>query len=215
MKRFLSLSIAAVLLAASLPAAAAESTEAPVVKRSGPGQAASRRTITKKAKVTAIDPDKRLITLQGEGGKTETYSVDPAVKRLNAIAVGDTVVLKYEQAILLQFQPENEKPAEPSGYAETKRADADKPPAAGARAEVRGTVTVSAVDPKTRVVVLETPKGELIKVKADKSIDLSKVKAGQQYYGVYSEAVALSVEKAGAAKQPAKAPAKGAAPATK
>jgi hypothetical protein len=215
MKRFLYLSIAALVLAGSLPAAAAESTEAPVVKRSGPGQATSRRTITLKAKVTAIDPDKRLITLQGKSGKTETYAVDPAVKRLNEIAVGDVVVLKYEQALLLQFQPADEKPAETSGYAETKRAEADQAPAAGSRAEVRGTVTVSAVDPKSRVVVFQTPKGELVKVKADKSIDLSKVKAGQKYFGVYNEAVALSVEKAGQAKAPAKAPAKGAAPAPK
>ncbi len=62
--------------------------------------------------------------------------------------------------------------------------------------QVRGTVTVTAVDAKTRTVVFETPRGELLKVKADKTIELKNVKAGQKYYGVYSEAVAVGIEKA-------------------
>ncbi len=198
MKRFLYVPLAALVLAASLPAAA-QTTEAPVVKRSGPGQAQSRRTVTLKAKVTAIDLDKRLLTLSKDG-KTETFAVDPAVKRLNEVAVGDSIVLKYEQGLLLQFQKPEEKPVEGSGYAVAGKTDASKPPAAGAAAEVRGTVTVSAVDQKNRVVVLETQKGELVKVKADKSIDISKVKAGQKYFGVYSEQVAINVRKAGAPK---------------
>lgn len=214
MNRFLYVSLALVVLAVSSPAAAAETSGAPVMKKAGPGQATSRRTVTATVKVKAVDVEKRLLTVEDKAGKTETFVVDERVKRLNEIAPGDSIVLKYEQGLLLQFQPEGEKPVEGSGYAEVKKAGSGQAPAAGARAEVRGTVTVSAVDQKSRVVVLETQKGELIKVKADKSIDISKVKAGQKYYGVYSEMVALSVQKAGA-KEPAKAPAKAPAPATK
>ena len=177
-------------------AKAAPKSDTPMMTRSGPGQATQRRTITVKAKVTAVDPEKRTITLEGKEGKPETFVVSERVKRLNEIAPGDMIVLKYEQAVVLQFEKEGEKSAEPSGVVVAKKGDENKPPSAVVGGQVRGTVTVSAVDPKTRTVVMETPKGELVKVKADKSINLSKVKAGQKYYGVYTEAVAVSVEKA-------------------
>jgi carbon monoxide dehydrogenase subunit G len=152
--------------------------------------------MTVKAKVVAVDKENRTITLEGKGGKAETFAVGPAVKRLDEIAPGDVIVLKYEQGLLLQFAPEGATSAAPSVATGTARGDADKPPAGAVAGQVRGTVTVTAVDQKTRTVVLETPKGELFKVKADKSIDLKKVKAGQKYDGVYSETVAVSVQKA-------------------
>jgi hypothetical protein len=57
-------------------------------------------------------------------------------------------------------------------------------------------VTVSAVDTKSRIVVLQTDSGDMFKVKADPKIQLDRVKAGDKLYGVYTETLAISVEKA-------------------
>ena len=198
MMRFLlvPLALLAVATSARSETAAAPSSGAPVMSKSGAGQATSRRVVSEKAKVTAVDVEKRTLTVEGKSGKPETFVVSSKVKRLNEIAPGDTIVIKYEQGLLLQFAPEGDKAAEPSGSVQMERAGAEKAPSGSVTAQVRGTVTVTAVDQKARTVVIETPRGELVKLKADPSIDIAKVKPGQKYNGVYSEQVAISVEKA-------------------
>jgi len=206
MKRFVLVPLALLAMATSARGQApggAPAPEPPVMKRSGPGQATQHRLVTVKAKVTAVDIEKRTVTVAGKDGKAETFAVGPEVKRLGEIAPGDVIVVKYEQGLLLQFAPEGVKSPEPSDAVHAERAGADAPPGGSAMGQVRGTVTVTAVDQKTRTVVLETPKGELFKVKADPSINLKNVKSGQKYDGVYSESVAVSVEKA---KPPQKKP---------
>lgn len=203
MKRLLIVPLAVLALATTARAADAAAApakpatdEAPTMTKSGPGQATSHRVINVKAKVLAVDQEKRTLTLEGKDGKPETFAVSSKVKRLNEIAPGDFIVVKYEQGVALQFQPEGEKGAEPAGMVQLDKAGAEKAPSAGAHAQVRGTVTVKAVDQKTRTVTLETAKGEELKVKADPSINLKNVKPGQKYTGTYSESLAVSVEKA-------------------
>ncbi len=179
----------------------------PVMTRSGPGQAVSSTNVTLTAKVTAVDQEKRLITLKGKDGKTQTFKVGPDVKRLNEIHAGDTIVLNYQQGVLLQFLQKGEQGQAASGAIEVSKTGAEAPPSVEATGQVRGMVTVKKVDMKTRVVTLETRKGEMLKVMADQSIDLKKVKPGQRYDGVYSESLALSVEKAEAVPAKATAPA--------
>ncbi len=166
--------------------------------RSGPGQATYRKVVTAKAKVVSVDQENRVIVLERKGGKTQRFQVGPQVKRLDEIAAGDVVVVKYEEAAVLQF---TEAPVEGEAFATAERNAPTDAPGGTVGAHVRGTVTVTAVDPKTRTVVLETQRGELLEVKADKSIDLKKVKPGQKYLGVYDQALAVDVEKA---KAPAK-----------
>jgi hypothetical protein len=203
--------------AAAAPAApaAAAANDPVTVSRTGSGQATSYRTVSVRAKVVAVDQEKRTITLAGKDGKTEKFSVGPQVKRLAEIAPGDYIDIKYEQGLLLQVADKGDGAAQPSGTVELQRAGGDKAPAGSAYAQVRGQVTVKSVNQKNRTVVLETQKGELLKVTADKSIDLAKVKPGLKLDGVYSESVAVSVEKAPAKAAPAKAPAAADKPAAK
>jgi len=63
-------------------------------------------------------------------------------------------------------------------------------------AAVSGTVTVAAVDQKSRIVVLQTEAGDLFKVKADPQIQLEKLKAGDKLFGTYTQSLAVSVQKA-------------------
>lgn len=52
-------------------------------------------------KVTAIDYDKRSVTLQGPAGKSRTIEVSPDVQKFNAIKNGDDVVLTLKIATMI------------------------------------------------------------------------------------------------------------------
>jgi len=177
-------------------AAAPKNAGAMEVQKAGKGKAVSKRVATLRAKVTAVDAANRTITLQGPKGRTETYEVSPAVKRFDEIQVGDDVVLKYEQGLMLQAQAAGAPDAAPVAQAEGERAPATEAPGGKAKTHVRGTVTVVAVDQKTRIVVLEGPGGNLYKVKAGPDIKLQKVKPGQKLVADYTESIAVSIEKA-------------------
>jgi hypothetical protein len=53
------------------------------------------------AKVKAIDYAKRTVTLEGPEGKTKTIKVDPRVKRLGEVKVGDELVIRHTEAMAL------------------------------------------------------------------------------------------------------------------
>jgi hypothetical protein len=205
MTKRLAVALVAALLATTAGAAEEKATGAAregagtmEVQKAGKGKATSKRVVKLRAKVTAVDVANRTITLQGSKGRAETYQVSPAVKRLDEIKAGDDVVMKYEQGLILQAQAAGAKDAEPIAQAEGERAPATEAPGGTATAHVRGTVTVVAVDQKSRVVVLEGAGGNLYKVKAGKGIDLKKVKPGAKLVADYTESLAVSIEKASA-----------------
>jgi|MudIll2142460700_1097286.scaffolds.fasta_scaffold388234_1 Cu/Ag efflux protein CusF len=188
---------------AAPPAAPAN---APVeVKATGtPGKAAATRSEKVTATVKAVDVANRTITLQGPKGKEQTFRVGPQVQRLAEIAPGDKIVVEYEQGLMLEMQPPGSKPVQPEAAVVAGRGDASKAPAGGAMATVQATVTVSAIDMKNRIVVFQGPGGNLYQVKAGPKIKLEKLKVGDQLLATYVEAVAIAVEKPGAAAAPKK-----------
>jgi len=184
------LAVFAVLTLASV----ARSQQPMEMKKTKEGQATGERTMTTTAKVKAVDQTNRTLTVVEKDGTTETFKVGDEVKRLNEIAPGDTIVVKFRQGLMLQITPPDG--AQPAAAVASSRGDKSGPPSATATAAAQGIVTVSAVDTKSRIVVLQTDSGDMFKVKADHNIQLERVKAGDKLYGVYTETLAISVEKA-------------------
>ena len=170
------------------------------VTRSGPGQGTAKRTTTISGKVTDVDVDNRLITIATPKGDELTMKVGPSVKRLNAVSRGDTIIVKYEQGLLLEYRPEGAAPAENSSISSSSTTSHEAVPSGSKTTQVAATVKVVKVDAKSRVVTLQTEKGKTFQVKAGPNIDISKITVGQKYSGVYTETVAVSVEKPGTAK---------------
>jgi hypothetical protein len=204
-------SIAALSLAASANAEShakkeGKAPDAVEVKATGKkGQAAASRTIKLTAKVKAVDPATRAITLEGKDGKVEVVKAGPEVKRFDEIAVGDTVVVVFEQGLLLEYQPPGSETVQPTVAAGGGRADATQAPGAAVAGAVQATVTVTAIDLKTRMVVFQGPQGNLYQVKAGPKIQLDKLKVGDKLLATYAEALAVKLEKAKPAKAPAAA----------
>jgi hypothetical protein len=208
MKR-LAVALAAVALATGAAAAEKAAPAGPKggpmeMKRSGVGQATSKQIEKFRATVTAVDVENRMITLQGPSGKPEKFKVSPEVKRLAEIQAGDEVVLTYERGLVLQYQQPGQFDVQPTVSAAGERTGPDQAPGGMAEAQVRSTVVVAAIDQKNRIVVLEGPMGNLHKVKAGPDVKLQKLKVGDKLFAVYTETLAVSVEKAPAAAVPAK-----------
>ncbi len=204
MRTLRALPVAALLLAASAlaqtppPAAPPLTNRGPVeVKATGtPGKVEAKRTMRITATVYAIDPERRIVTLQNDLGGIETMKVGPDVKRLQDFAVGDTVVIDYDQGLVLEFQPAGTEFVPPTAVAVGERAGSGKTEVGARAMGVQGTVTVTAINAKKRVVTLRSPGENVYKVKAGPGVKLDKLKVGDKLLATYVEAVAIRLEKA-------------------
>ena len=207
------LAVAAVLMLAAQVARAQAPTAVPEMKPTGvPGKAEATRVVKISAAVTAVDKVARTVTLKHQDGQTETLSVGPQVKRLDEVAVGDTLVVEYQEGLALEFQLPSEKPVAPEALAVSGRAPKQEAPGGLVATGVRATVVVTAIDLANRMVVLQGPKGQYHQVKAGATIKLEGLKVGDKLIATYVQSVAIALEKA-----PAKAakPAAAAPPAKK
>lgn len=112
--------------------------------------------ISATASVQAIDVEKRELTLKGPLGNVETLRVDPAVKRLNEIKVGDEVTAKYYVSIAGELrEPTAEERRNPLTIVEgTAKAPKSASPAAGGLRIIRVVATVEGLARPTRMVTL-------------------------------------------------------------
>jgi hypothetical protein len=85
----------------SAPPAAGETQAVGVAPRGKKPAAVVVDTTELTAKVKAIDYDKRTVTLEGPEGKTKTIKVDPRVKRLREVKVGDELVIRHTEAVAI------------------------------------------------------------------------------------------------------------------
>jgi hypothetical protein len=191
----------AALLAAACATSTPPASTAPApieVKATGtPGQAAATESAQVTARVTAVDAATRSLTVKGDDGSAETFKVPPEVKRFDEIAVGDTIEVEVERGLLLEYQPVGSLSVEPQAVVAGAKAGAGEAPGGAVAGGVQATVTVSAIDMKTRVVEFVGPAGNRYKVKAGPKIQLEKLKVGDRLLATYVEAVAIQVVKAG------------------
>ena len=62
-------------------------------------------TATVSGEVTAIDYDKRLVTLKGPQGNSRTFEVGPGAKKFKAVKKGDVVVVTLKSATTIDVLP--------------------------------------------------------------------------------------------------------------
>jgi hypothetical protein len=192
------LSLATLLIATSAPA------QSPAPVKRGPvemnpagtsGKAVATRTMRVTATVYAVDVATRVLTLQHDMGGVEILKVGPAVKGLDKFAPGDTVVVDYEQRLALEIQPVGADFVPPTVVATGDSAQKDPGTVASGGQSAQSTVTVTAINPGKRLVTIQTPGGNVFKVKAGPKVQLDKLKVGDRLLGTYEEAVAIKLEK--------------------
>jgi len=149
------------------------------------------------AKVKAVDPATRTITLQNDKGQEESFVVDKGVKRLEEVKPGDSIKLDYKAILTGELRPataeEKEHPIAIVGM--TGKAPTTSAPAAGAGRGMRIVTTVEAVDVPNMRVTLRGPLGDLAVVKGKKAENVKKLKVGDTIVVTYVDAAAVSVVK--------------------
>ena len=190
--------LAAAVLALSLAGTALAEEAAPAPK------AARKRTAVRKEKTTtvtavveALDLANRVVTLKGPKGNIFDVSVGPRAKNLDRIAVGDEVVVTYytSEAYRLLKPGEAPVPATTTDLLESAAKGAKPAGVAGTRTTF--TATIEALDQKERTVTFKGPEGRSFTIRVKDPKNLEGVKTGDEVVITTTEAVAISVEKAG------------------
>jgi len=150
------------------------------------------------AKVDAIDPVAREITLKDDLGHVVTFVVDKRVKRLDEIKEGDEVTAAYYISVAGELRPptEEEKQNPIQINAGAARAPKGTDPAAGALRTIKVVTTIAGLDLPTKTVTLTGPMGNYATVRAKNVENLKKMHLGETIMVTYTEALAISVDKA-------------------
>ena len=173
---------------AVLLAAAARAQDQPKKKGIAAKQAAS---IT--ATVEKIDAANRVLTLKGPEGNTVEVQVSPAVKRFDAIKVGDKLSVKYTESLVIGVaKADTSAPLGVSYEQGVKPAPGEKPSGVIAR-KVSATVAVEKVDPKAPSITVRTSDGSTETFHVKDAKRLEGVNPGDKITITYDEAIAIAV----------------------
>lgn len=161
---------------------------------------AAAATVQVTATVVKINLKKRRVTLKEADGRVQSLVVDEAVKNLGEVKEGDLVVANYAEALV--YEVKTSGAAAPAAGTKVGAATAkpgEKPAGVFAR-ETTVTVTITAIDEKASTVTFKEPKGNTRTIKVKDPAKLKGVKVGDQVELTFTQAIALSVEKAPAKK---------------
>jgi Cu/Ag efflux protein CusF len=152
---------------------------------------------TATATVQSIDYDKREVTLKGPLGNEVTFTVDPQVKRLNEIKVGDVVRADYYVSLVAELRkPTSEEEKNPIAVVEDSgKAPARESPGAGQMRRVKVVTTIEGIDRPTRTITIKGPRGNYLTARVEDPSNLEKVRIGENIVVTYTEALAISLEK--------------------
>ena len=149
------------------------------------------------AVVAAIDLETREVTLQGPGGQTFTVTAHEQIVKLEDVSVGDRLHVTYLAALEGEVrEPTEEELAEPwlvieeSGVSD----DPNLPGVAGARL-IRAVVTIEGMNREFGSVTVKDSRGKLHLITDVEPEKMEGVTLGQTAVLVYTEALAMSLEK--------------------
>jgi hypothetical protein len=146
------------------------------------------------AKVTAVDPSSRHVTLVSPDGNVTVFKAGPEVVNFDQIHGGDEVNATLTRQLVV-FMATEAPPPSASASTTVALAPVGAKPAGLVADTVQVTARVIAIDPKHHEATLQFPDGSTSKVQVRKDVDLTQRKVGEQVVIRLTEALALSVEK--------------------
>ena len=195
----LAIPVLAALLAVA-PCAPAQPTAATSTVTRAPGAVQAVQSMKTTATVTAINPANRVVSLQRPDGQTVDVHAGPEVKNFDKIKVGDKLAVDYTQSLSLELKKGATGPAKRIESPPTvSRTPGDAAPGATIGAQVTLLADVVAVNQKARSIRLRGAQGHMIDLEVPDPEQFKRIKRGDQVQAVYTEALALKLEPAGAA----------------
>lgn len=154
--------------------------------------------VTVTASVEAIDYGKREVTLKGPLGNEAIMVADQCVKRFDEIKVGDLVRADYYVSVAAEVRkPTKAEKEHPIVLLDAAgKAPPGTSPAAGGLRRFKVVTTIEGLDRPTQTVTVRGPRGNYFTARVADPSRLSKVHIGDNVVVTYTEAVAISLEKA-------------------
>lgn len=182
-------------LTLTLPLAATAQVAAVGMAASAPGARLKAGEVTVRATVVEVDQATRTATLRGPKGQMQTLTVPPEVKNFEQVRAGDELVVRFMAAVAARLEK-----VEPTGIRQRIESSSSAVAAPGALPGMAAGRTVEvlavlrAVDKKTGVVTLRGATRTFSLV-VPEGIDISKLKVGDEVRAVFTEAIAINVER--------------------
>jgi hypothetical protein len=152
------------------------------------------------ATVTAVDAGERMLSLRDEVGRLETVYVEPDVRNIEQIKVGDQVVVSYRAAVgaALTGADQSTNPID-STVAEHRSLPGERPHGS-VTASITATVQIDSVDTSFNTITFRRKDG-LVRTVAISDPEAQKfirgLKQGDLVVVTYEEALAVAVRPAG------------------
>lgn len=181
---------AAVVAMVACPAFAQPQTSVVVTK--GTDNATVTGTTTVTAKVVAIDPATRTVTLKDKKGRVVEVQVGEEARNFDQLKIGDVVTTEYREAMSLSLTKTSGPRSASQRTIEQRSAPGAKPGGTIGR-EITVMADVVAVNPKAETVTLKGPQGNTVEVIVQDPEQMKNIRKGDQVEVVYTEAVAISV----------------------
>ena len=149
------------------------------------------------AKVEDIDLAKREVTLKGPLGNSETLIVDKAIKRFDEIKVGDLIQADYYISVAAELRkPTREEKKNPLVAVEAVgKGPKDESPAGLGVRKFKVVTTIEGLDRQTQTVKVRGPRGHYLTARVADPSRLTQARIGDTIVIVYTEALAISLEK--------------------
>lgn len=150
--------------------------------------------ITKTAKVTAVDPAKRTVTLVNLEGTSNTYELGRNVRNFDQIKVGDEVKAILLESVAVAVSKSNTAP-DASGRDAVAVAPKGAMPGVIMAKTRQITAKIVSVDPEARTVTVEGPAGGTPTIKVGPKVNMDELQKGDDVTLRVTHALALRVEK--------------------
>ncbi len=182
-------------LTLALPLAATAQVAAVGMAASAPGARLKAGEVTVRATVVEVDQASRSATLRGPKGQMQTLTVPPEVRNFEQVRARDELVVRFMAAVAARLEK-----VESTGIRQRVESSSSAVAASGALPGMAAgrTVEVLAVlkslDRKAGVVTLRGATRTFSLAVPD-NIDISKLKVGDEVRAVFTEAIAINVER--------------------
>ena len=148
------------------------------------------------AVVEAIDHKTREVTLRKEDGSTVTFVARKEARNLGQVQVGDIVVAEYIESISIEVVAANGATPEVDAGVLAARTEEGEMPGVAVVEAVVITATVEEINIEANTFKLKGPQGNINEYTARNPENLKKAAVGDLVIITYTEAIALTVEKA-------------------
>ena len=192
MKKGFSLTLATMLVAGGMSLGADAQTKGDVKEEKPGGVVVDVLKLS--GTVKAIDMDKKMVTIEGSGGRSVVVDAKNA-RNLDQVKVGDKVNLQYIESMAL-FVRKTDAPPSAIEAQEVQLAPKGEKPGGIVAKTVELTGNVESIDTQKRTIALKGPAGNVRTFKVGtEAKNFGQIKKGDQVVLRFTEAMALSVVK--------------------